>query len=112
MKTKISRKQIEQEIKALAAMPESAVDTSDIPEITDFSRAIRGPYYRPIKKRVTIHIDADVLAWLQSGGKGYQTRLNQHLREKMMKSFATRNTRGNKIPPRSAKAGKQALHAK
>jgi uncharacterized protein (DUF4415 family) len=37
-------------------------------------------YYRPIKKAVTLRLDADVLAWFQRQGRGYQTRINRALR--------------------------------
>ena len=59
------------------------IDLSDIPEITDFSKAVVGKFYRPIKKPLTIRVDADVLAWLKAQGKGYQTRINSLLREAM-----------------------------
>ena len=36
------------------------------------------------KKRVTLNLDADVLAWFQRGGRGYQTRINRALRKLMM----------------------------
>jgi len=32
------------------------------------------------KKMVTLRLDPDVLAWFQSRGKGYQTRINAVLR--------------------------------
>ena len=35
----------------------------------------------PIKKTISIKIDADILAALQSSGRGYQTRINAILRE-------------------------------
>ena len=35
----------------------------------------------PIKKTISIKIDADILAVLQSLGKGYQTRINSILRK-------------------------------
>jgi uncharacterized protein (DUF4415 family) len=41
-------------------------------------------YFRPIKKPITLRIDADVLAWFQKQGRGYQTRINQALRKVMM----------------------------
>jgi uncharacterized protein (DUF4415 family) len=40
-------------------------------------------YYRPIKKPVTLRLDADVLAWFQRQGRGYQTRINRALRKLM-----------------------------
>jgi uncharacterized protein (DUF4415 family) len=39
--------------------------------------------YKPVKKPVTLRVDADVLAWFQRGGRGYQTRINQALRKVM-----------------------------
>jgi uncharacterized protein (DUF4415 family) len=40
--------------------------------------------YRPIKKPVTLRLDADVLAWFKRQGPGYQTRINRALRKLMM----------------------------
>ena len=40
-------------------------------------------YFRPIKKPITLRIDADVLAWFQKKGRGYQTRINEALRKVM-----------------------------
>jgi uncharacterized protein (DUF4415 family) len=39
--------------------------------------------YKPVKKPVTLRVDADVLAWFQRGGRGYQTRINRALRKVM-----------------------------
>jgi uncharacterized protein (DUF4415 family) len=41
-------------------------------------------FYKPIKKPVTLRLDADVLAWFQRQGRGYQTRINRALRKVMM----------------------------
>lgn len=73
----------DKEITALMRMKDEDIDFSDIPEITDFSKAVVGKFYRPIKKSLTIRVDADVLAWLKAQGKGYQTRINSLLREAM-----------------------------
>jgi len=40
--------------------------------------------YKPVKKPVTLRLDADVLAWFQKAGRGYQTRINRALRKLMM----------------------------
>lgn len=74
------------EIKALAARPDSEIDTSDIPELPPerWAHAIRGGLYRPVKQQVTARVDADVLAWLKSQGKGYQSRINAILRREML----------------------------
>jgi len=73
----------DKEITALMRMKDEDIDLSDIPEITDWSKAVVGKFYRPIKKSLTIRVDADVLAWLKSQGKGYQTRINSLLRQAM-----------------------------
>jgi uncharacterized protein (DUF4415 family) len=39
--------------------------------------------YKPVKKPVTLRLDADLLAWFQRGGRGYQTRINRALRKVM-----------------------------
>jgi len=39
-----------------------------------------GRMYKPRKKRVTLRLDADVLAWFKKQGHGYQTRINRALR--------------------------------
>lgn len=56
------------------------IDFSDIPEIKDFSKgSLRN--WKPVKKSITIRIDLDNLAWLQSGGvKGYQRKMNEVIR--------------------------------
>ncbi|HXJ05891.1 MAG TPA: BrnA antitoxin family protein [Candidatus Acidoferrum sp.] len=71
------------ELQALLRLRDEDIDTSDIPEITDWSKAVVGKFYRPIKSPVTIRLDADVLAWLKRSGPGYQTRINALLRQAM-----------------------------
>jgi uncharacterized protein (DUF4415 family) len=39
--------------------------------------------YRPLKKPITVRIDADVLAWFKKDGRRYQTRINSALRKVM-----------------------------
>ena len=48
----------EADIKALEALPDEEIDTSDIPEILDWSGAKRGLLYRPPKRRVMLRLDA------------------------------------------------------
>ena len=81
---KPKRKQV-REIRALATMKDSTISLKDAPELAHWNRAVVGKFYRPIKKPLTIRLDADVLAWLKSQGKGYQTRLNSLLRAAMEK---------------------------
>jgi uncharacterized protein (DUF4415 family) len=73
-------------MKALATRPDSEIDTSDIPEMTEeqWKNAKRGHFYRPRKRQITARVDADVLDWLKSQGKGYQSRINAILRREML----------------------------
>jgi uncharacterized protein (DUF4415 family) len=80
---KKTAKKADEELAALAAMPDKEIDTSDIPEIIDWSKAVVGRFFRPVKEAVTIRLDADVLDWLKQGGRGYQTRVNKILRAVM-----------------------------
>jgi uncharacterized protein (DUF4415 family) len=79
---KVSRK-LAKELAALARMPDDKIDLSDAPEVREWRGAVVGKFYRPIKRPVTIRVDADVLAWLKRQGRGYQTRINKLLREAM-----------------------------
>ena len=81
---------VEGQIKALLAMKDEDIDLSDIPEIADWTNAVRGKFFRPIKKPVTSRLDTDVIAWLRASGTGYQTRVNQTLRRQMLKELAKR----------------------
>jgi uncharacterized protein (DUF4415 family) len=39
---------------------------------------------RPVKQQITARLDSDVLHWLKSQGKGYQSRMNEILRKEML----------------------------
>ncbi len=74
------------ELKALAARPDEEIDYSDIAPLTaeQLKHAVQGRFYRPIKRQITARVDADVLEWLKSQGKGYQSRINTILRREML----------------------------
>lgn len=85
--TRAQRKDLE----ALAALPDDQIDTSDIPELPESvwrEKGVRGMFYRPIKRPVTIRLDADVIEWLKEkagpNGRGYQTAANRLLRARML----------------------------
>ena len=61
---KLSEKQ-RSEIGKLRSMVETDIDISDIPEATHWEEAIMGKFYRPIKKQVSIRLDADMLEWFK-----------------------------------------------
>ena len=48
-------KQID-ELRQLAQQSDRHINTSDIPEVVDWSGAERGRYYRPVKQQVTLRI--------------------------------------------------------
>jgi uncharacterized protein (DUF4415 family) len=76
----------------LAGMRDEAIDYSDIPPLDDdFFRTARLLMPQP-KKAVALRLDADVLAWLKSQGRGYNSRVNAILRAYM----ATEQRRNDK----------------
>ena len=78
--------QQEAELKALATRPDSEIDYSDLEPLTEafWKNAIRNPLYKPTKTSTTVRLDTDVLLWLRSQGKGYQSRINAILRREML----------------------------
>jgi uncharacterized protein (DUF4415 family) len=82
-------------LKALAARPDSEIDTSDIPVLPaeHWKKGIRGHFYRPVKRQITARVDADVLEWLKSHGKGYQSRINAILRREMLAAVRSGNAK-------------------
>jgi uncharacterized protein (DUF4415 family) len=85
------------ELNALAALPDAAIDTRDAPEVADWSAAVRGRFYRPVKQQLTLRLDADLVAWFKAeDARGYQTRINRALREYVV-------TRGKSAPRRRAR---------
>ncbi|HZC16747.1 MAG TPA: BrnA antitoxin family protein [Caulobacteraceae bacterium] len=80
------------ELKALAAKPDGDIDVSGVPVLPDafWENAVSNPFYKPLKKQLTVRLDADVLAWLRAAGAGYQSKLNSILRQAMLKDAARR----------------------
>ncbi len=81
--------ELRRRLEAAAALPDDAIDTTDpdAPEVLDWSKAERGRFYRPVKKLKSLRIDADVLAWFEAQGPGYQTRINRTLRAAMLRGL-------------------------
>ena len=72
------------DLDALAALPDEEIDTSEMHEQGDWRGGKRGVYYRPIKKQITLRIDADLIEWFRqhaTSDNGYQTRINDALRQ-------------------------------
>jgi uncharacterized protein (DUF4415 family) len=73
----------------LSALSDNQINTSDIPEMTDeeFRAAVKSRFHKPRKQQITAMVDADVLEWLKSKGRGYQSRLNTILRDAMLRAI-------------------------
>lgn len=79
------------ELKALAALADDEINTTDAPELKDWSDKHRGLFYRPIKQQITLRLDADLIAWFKERmprNKGYQTNINRALREYVAQHMA------------------------
>lgn len=84
MANRILTDQQRADLDALAAKPDDTIDIADLPEQTDWRGAKRGMFFRPIKKQITLRIDADVIEWFRrqtTSDAGYQTRINDALRD-------------------------------
>ena len=57
---------------------------NDVGDLRTWMVAERGELYRPVKEQITLRLDKDVLAWFKAGGEGYQTRINEALREHVL----------------------------
>jgi len=69
------------ELAALAKLPDTAIDTHDVPELTNWQNAEIGKFYRPRKQIVTMRLDADIISWFKARSRKYQTAVNQVLRD-------------------------------
>ena len=70
-------------IRKIESIADADIDYSDIPE-ADESFWKRAELQMPrSKKGIYVRLDADVIDWLKSRGKGYQTRMNAMLRALM-----------------------------
>jgi len=91
-------KNLDAELAALARKRDEDIDTSDIPEVKDWSSAVVGKFYRPVKEAVSIRLDADILAWFKGQGSGYQTRINEVLRRVMASEASNGRNEGESNP--------------
>jgi len=65
----------------LASKEDRAIDYRDAPSVSAKQRVLFGQFYRPVKKLISLRVDADVLAWYRAQGTGYQTKMNEALRK-------------------------------
>ncbi len=98
----MSRKSIKSDLARLDRMKDSDIDYSDIPPLGDefFKKATIA--WPPPKDQLTIRLDADVLKWLKSNGRGYQTRIN-HILRAAMESQLPRRVPSVEAPKKNAR---------
>jgi uncharacterized protein (DUF4415 family) len=76
---KLTKKQTE-ELNFVAALPDDAIDTSDIPEQTNWNNARVGRFY--LADRGNIEVDGDILEWFKAkSSRHYQQLINKALRD-------------------------------
>ncbi len=76
----MSKNTTKSDLKRLDAMADKDIDYSDIPEFDDaFLQSVEAKVSTG-KKQIALRVDTDVLEWMKSQGKGYQSRINAVLR--------------------------------
>ena len=66
-------------------MKDADIDFTDIPRVPAamFAKGIVRKGLKPVvtKQQISLRIDSDVIAWFRGRGRGYQTQINELLRE-------------------------------
>ena len=70
----------EQRLKKINGIKDEDIDYSDIPELDENFWENAVIEYPKKKRPITLRLDADILKWFKSMGKGYQTKINAILR--------------------------------
>ncbi len=88
MNNNYSSEHSETDWETIKNLQDSEIDLSDIPEITEeqMARAVMRVGGEPVpqgKVRINMYLDADIVAYFKAkaGGRGYQTLINDTLRE-------------------------------
>jgi uncharacterized protein (DUF4415 family) len=76
----VNKKYIKSDLARIDRMRDADIDYSDIPPLDKTFLKKATTAWPPVKRQLTIRLDADVLVWLKGQGKGYQTRINHILR--------------------------------
>lgn len=79
----------QKELDALANMADSEIDLSDIPEVKSLAGGVRGMFYRPATKQITIRLgepDIEMAIKLsQAKGIAYETYIKNLLHEALLR---------------------------
>ena len=89
----MSKRIIKSDLARIDRMTDDDIDYSDIPELDDEFFAKATQIWPPLKQQLTIRLDTDVLIWLKSKGRGYQTRINRILRAAMESQPVSRSSK-------------------
>jgi uncharacterized protein (DUF4415 family) len=76
----VNKKSIKSDLERIDRTQDGDIDYSDIPALDKSFLKKATVAWPPVKKQLTIRIDADVLEWIKGHGRGYQTRINRILR--------------------------------
>ena len=69
------------ELLAIRNLPDDRIDTSDSPEILDWSNAVRGAAYQPVKREITVKLDEYIIDWFKDNAEDWQETINHALLE-------------------------------
>jgi uncharacterized protein (DUF4415 family) len=99
----VSKKSIKSDLARIDIMKDAAIDYSDIPPLDKsfFTKATEA--WPPAKRQLTIRLDEDVLTWLKTHGRGYQTRINHILRVAMESQPRRARTRSAAAPKKNGR---------
>jgi uncharacterized protein (DUF4415 family) len=89
----MKKESIKSDLERIDRLGDAEIDYSDIPALDESFLKKVAVAWPPVKEQLTIRLDADVLAWLKSQGKGYQTRINRILRVVMESQTESRAAR-------------------
>lgn len=84
--SKTGKKRANKEIAALAALKDADIDTSDIPEVKDWSGAIEGRFYRP-KRQSILHLEENSQQ-MGKAGDASRTRYTQMTTHQLVAGFS------------------------
>ena len=76
----MNKKSIKSDLARLDRMRDAEIEYSEIPPLDKSFLKKATTAWPPVKKQLTIRLDADVLDWIKGHGRGYQTRINRILR--------------------------------
>ena len=76
----MNKKSIKSDLARIDRTRDADIDYSDIPPLDKTFLKKATVAWPPVKRQLTIRLDADVLDWLKGHGRGYQTRINRILR--------------------------------